>query len=133
MLAAASRVGAPLGHDFCAMSLSDNLKPWDLVLDRLQAAARAGFSIAIYNPSSAARPWQLGEAFAALRGVLPGSVPVALVTAAWRADERVAITTLEAADPMLADMRTMVIVGTQASRVVKRPGMTPLFYAPRSA
>ena len=62
MLAAASRLGAPLGHDFCAMSLSDNLKPWALVLSRLRAAASAGFAIALYNPSSRARPWQLGEA-----------------------------------------------------------------------
>ena len=63
MLAVAARVGAPLGHDFCAISLSDNLKPWDLIERRLEAAAEAGFVIALYNPISRARPWQLGVAF----------------------------------------------------------------------
>ena len=62
MLAAAARVGAPLGHDFCVISLSDNLKPWDLVLKRLEAAAAGDFVIILYNPASKARPWQLGEA-----------------------------------------------------------------------
>ncbi len=67
MLAVAARAGAPLGHDFCVMSLSDNLKPWDLVERRLDAAAGAGFVIALYNPISRARPWQLGKAFERLR------------------------------------------------------------------
>ena len=68
MLAVAARIGAPLGHDFCAISLSDNLKPWDVIERRLDAAAEAGFVIALYNPISKARPWQLGEAFECLRG-----------------------------------------------------------------
>ena len=67
MQAAAARAGAPLGHDFCAISLSDNLKPWDVVLKRLRLAAEADFVIALYNPISRARPWQLGAAFDALR------------------------------------------------------------------
>ena len=133
MLAAASRLGAPLGHDFCAMSLSDNLKPWSLVLERLRAAAGAGFTIALYNPASRARPWQLGGALEVLREVLPGSAPVAFVTAAWRADERVVLTTLASADPSDADMRTLVVIGTASSRVIERPGLPPLFYAPRSS
>ena len=62
MLAAAARIGAPLGHDFCVISLSDNLKPWELVLKRLEAAAAGDFIIVLYNPASKARPWQLGEA-----------------------------------------------------------------------
>ena len=70
MLAVAARVGAPLGHDFCALSLSDNLKPWELIERRLDAAAAAGFVIALYNPISRARPWQLG---AALRAPAPAS------------------------------------------------------------
>ncbi len=61
MLAVAARIGAPLGHDFCALSLSDNLKPWELVERRLDAAAGAGFVIALYNPVSRARPWQFGQ------------------------------------------------------------------------
>ena len=76
MLAVAAAVGAPLGHDFCALSLSDNLKPWDLIERRLDAAAGAGFVIALYNPISRARPWQLGAAFELLApasaGVDPG-------------------------------------------------------------
>ena len=67
MLAVAARAGAPLGHDFCALSLSDNLKPWELIERRLDAAAKAGFVIALYNPISRARPWQLGKAFERLR------------------------------------------------------------------
>jgi precorrin-3B C17-methyltransferase len=132
MLAAASRLGAPLGHDFCAMSLSDNLKPWEIVLARLRAAAGAGFSLALYNPCSRARPWQLGAAFEALAEVLPGSVPVGFVHAALADDERVVVTTLGAARDEGAGMRTLVVVGTEASRVVERPGLPPLFYAPRA-
>ncbi len=71
MLAVAARIGAPLGHDFCVMSLSDNLKPWEVITRRLQLAAEAGLVIALYNPISKARPWQLGEAFEVLRQVLP--------------------------------------------------------------
>ena len=76
MLAVAARIGAPLGHDFCAMSLSDNLKPWPLIERRLDAAAGAGFVIALYNPVSRARPWQLGNAIERLRRHLPPTTPV---------------------------------------------------------
>ncbi len=76
MLAAAARVGAPLGHDFCVVSLSDNLKPWDLVLKRLEAAAAADFVIVLYNPASKARPWQLGEALARIAKHRAGATPV---------------------------------------------------------
>ena len=125
MFAAAARLGAPLGHDFCAISLSDNLKPWTLVLARLRAAAAAGFVIALYNPASRARPWQLGAAFEALREVLPGETVVAFATAVTRPDERMVVATLEAADPALADMRTLVLVGSAATRCVGRWVYTP--------
>ncbi len=133
LLAAAARLGAPLGHDFCAVSLSDNLKPWPVVLHRLRAAADAGFVMALYNPLSRARPWQLGAAFDALRAVLPGETAVAFATAVSRADERVDVTTLAAADPARADMRTLVLVGTAATRSVARPGGRAWLYTPRSA
>jgi len=68
MLAAAARIGAPLGHDFCVISLSDNLKPWYVVLKRLEAAASGDFIIVLYNPASKARPWQLSEALSLARG-----------------------------------------------------------------
>src|SRR5258708_12990034 len=89
MLAVAARVGAPLGHDFCALSLSDNLKPWPVVEQRLQAAASAGFAIALYNPISRSRPWQLDRAFEILRTHLPATTPVAFVRAGGPLDERV--------------------------------------------
>ncbi|WP_158742795.1 precorrin-3B C(17)-methyltransferase [Acidisphaera sp. L21] len=133
LLAAAARLGAPLGHDFCAISLSDNLKPWPTVLARLRAVAEAGFVMALYNPISRARPWQLGAAFEALRAVLPGQTPVAFATAISRADERVEILSLADADPLRADMRTLVMVGTAATRSIARPGGGAWLYTPRSA
>jgi precorrin-3B C17-methyltransferase len=131
MLAVAARVGAPLGHDFCAISLSDNLKPWDVVERRLDAAAGAGFVIALYNPISRARPWQLGKAFERLRRQLPASTPVVFGRAAGRADEKISICRLDAADPSTADMATLIIVGSALTRIIERPGQTSLVYTPR--
>jgi precorrin-3B C17-methyltransferase len=131
MLAVAARVGAPLGHDFCAISLSDNLKPWEVVEHRLEAAAAAGFVIALYNPISRARPWQLERAFARLGATLPGTTPVVFGRAVGRADERIAITQLSAAQTNTADMATCIIVGSAETRVIERPGSGPLVYTPR--
>jgi len=133
MLAVAARVGAPLGHDFCALSLSDNLKPWSVIERRLDAAAQAGFVIALYNPISQARPWQLTAALKRLRRYLPATTPTVFGRAVGRADETVAVTTLQAADPASADMATLVIVGSAETRLVPRPGHAPLVYTPRSA
>jgi precorrin-3B C17-methyltransferase len=131
MLAVAARVGAPLGHDFCALSLSDNLKPWDVIERRLDAAANAGFVIALYNPVSRARPWQLGKAFERLRAHLPDTTPVIFGRAVGRPDERVNVTSIAKADPSVADMATLVIVGSAQTRLVERPGRSPLVYTPR--
>ncbi len=133
MLAVAARVGAPLGHDFCALSLSDNLKPWELIERRLDAAASAGFVIALYNPVSRARPWQLGTALERLRRHLPDATPVVFGRAVGRADERVAVTTLGEAAPANADMATLIIVGSRETRTIARPSGTPLVYTPRAA
>ena len=133
MLAVAARVGAPLGHDFCALSLSDNLKPWETIERRLDAAAGAGFVLALYNPISRARPWQLGRAFERLRRQLPPATPVVFGRAVARADEAVAVTTLEAADPSNADMATLIIVGSRDTHVIARGGRAPLVYTSRSA
>jgi precorrin-3B C17-methyltransferase len=133
MLAVAARVGAPLGHDFCALSLSDNLKPWPVIERRLDAAAQAGFVIALYNPISQARPWQLTAALERLRRYLPATTPTVFGRAVGRADENIAVTTLHAADPAGADMATLVIVGSAETRLVPRPGHAPLVYTPRSA
>jgi precorrin-3B C17-methyltransferase len=132
MLAVAACVGAPLGHDFCALSLSDNLKPWSLVERRLDAAAGVGLVIALYNPLSRARPWQLGAAFDRLRRHLPGTTPVVFGRAVGRPDQRVSVTTLAAADPAQADMATLVIVGSPETRIVVREDRSPLVYTPRS-
>lgn len=131
MLAVAARIGAPLGHDFCAISLSDNLKPWDLIERRLKAAADAGFVIALYNPISKARPWQLGKAFELLRGVLPATTPVVFGRAAGRPDEKIAIAELGQADPAQADMATCVMIGSPETRIIEREGQGPLVYTPR--
>lgn len=133
MLAVAARAGAPLGHDFCAMSLSDNLKPWPLVEKRLAAAAEAGFVIALYNPISKARPWQLGRAFELLGGLLPGTTPVIFGRAAGRPDESIATVPLRDARAGMADMATCVIIGSPETRVVERPHLPPLVYSPRFA
>lgn len=133
MLALAARAGAPLGHDFCAISLSDNLKPWSLLERRLSASARAGFVIALYNPISRARPWQLGAAFDLLRRYLPAGTPVLFGRAIGRAGEAVSILTLQSADPARADMATCIIIGSAETRVVPRPDLPPLIYTPRGA
>jgi precorrin-3B C17-methyltransferase len=133
MLAVAAQIGAPLGHDFCALSLSDNLKPWALVERRLDAAAEAGFVLALYNPASRARPWQLGAAFERLRRHLPPTAPVVFGRAVGRPTERVTVTTLEGAQVEPADMATLVIVGSHDTRVIARPNRAPLVYTPRAA
>ncbi|WP_035677114.1 precorrin-3B C(17)-methyltransferase [Azospirillum brasilense] len=129
---AAARAGAPLGHDFCAISLSDNLKPWEVVLKRLRLAAEADFVIALYNPISRARPWQLGAAFDALRDHRSAETPVILARAVGRPDEALTITTLGAVDAAQADMRTCVIIGASHTRLVPREGAQPWVYTPRS-
>jgi precorrin-3B C17-methyltransferase len=133
MLAVAARVGAPLGHDFCAISLSDNLKPWSVIERRLDAAAGGGFVTALYNPISRARPWQLGQAFERMRRHLPATTPTVFGRAVGRAGEQVTVTTLAAADPAIADMATLIIIGSALTRVIERPGMPPLVYTPRAA
>lgn len=132
MQAVAARAGAPLGNDFCVISLSDNLKPWALILKRLRLAAEADLAMALYNPTSRARPWQLGEALAAVREVRAGDTPVILGTAIGRERERLTITTLDAADPGMADMRTLVIVGASTTRVVARGDGDRRVYTPRT-
>lgn len=127
MLAAAAEAGAPLGGDFCAISLSDNLKNWSTIERRLNAAAEADFVIALYNPASKARPHQLGMALDLLRLVKSGTTPVLFVRAAGTAETKVVAATLATADPSVADMRTLVIVGASTTRTVGR-----WIYTPRS-
>jgi precorrin-3B C17-methyltransferase len=132
MLAVAARMGAPLGHDFCAINLSDNLKPWDTIETRLIAAASAGFVIALYNPISKSRQWQLGRAFDAVSAVLPPETPVIFGRAAGREDERMDVQLLCDAKAEGADMATCVIIGSAVTRIVERGEKPALVYSPRS-
>jgi precorrin-3B C17-methyltransferase len=133
MFAAAARIGAPLGHDFCAINLSDNLKPWELVERRLRLAAQADFVIALYNPLSSARPWQLGRAFELLREELPESVPVVFASAVSDISEAIETVTLRDAAASRADMRTLVLIGSSRTRLIPRADGKPFVYTPRSA
>jgi len=132
MLAAAAEVGAPLGTDFCAISLSDNLKPWQTIERRLRAAAEGDFVIALYNPASRARPHQLGRAFDLLRASKPPQTIVLFVRGAATTEARVVMTDLAKADAAVADMRTLVIIGASATRLISRKGQRPWVYTPRA-
>jgi precorrin-3B C17-methyltransferase len=132
MLAAAAEVGAPLGADFCAISLSDNLKSWETIEKRLKAAAQGDFVIALYNPASRARPYQLGRAFELLRATKSPRTIVLFVRNAATPEASVVTTVLAEADPALADMRTLVIIGAAATRLVSRNGRRPWVYTPRA-
>ena len=132
MLAAAAEVGAPLGADFCAISLSDNLKPWQTIERRLRAAAEGDFVIALYNPASRARPHQLGRAFDLLRASKPPQTIVLFVRGAATTEARVVMTDLAKADAAVADMRTLVIIGASATRLISRKGQRPWVYTPRA-
>jgi precorrin-3B C17-methyltransferase len=132
MLAAAASVGAPLGGDFCAISLSDNLKSWATIERRLKAAAEADFVIALYNAASKARPHQLDRAFDLLRTIKGGATVTVFVRAAGTDEAKVTLTTLAEARPSAADMRTLVIVGSSGTRLIDRPGRLPFVYTPRS-
>ncbi|MEM9248592.1 MAG: precorrin-3B C(17)-methyltransferase [Pseudomonadota bacterium] len=132
MLAAAARLGAPLGHDFCAINLSDNLKPWSLIEKRLTLAAEADFAIALYNPRSKARPDGMGQALALLREICEPSRLLVFARAVSTPQEEMRVVELEAATPDMADMRTVVLIGSSATRRITREGAdTPFVYTPR--
>jgi cobalt-precorrin 5A hydrolase / precorrin-3B C17-methyltransferase len=128
--AAAAAVGAPLGHDFATISLSDLLTPWESIEARLRAAAAADFAVALYNPRSGRRTWQLDAARRILLDERAPSTPVAVVTDATRAGEHVKVTTLAELDPTAAGMTTCVLVGASTTRVVDGRVVTPRGYEP---
>lgn len=127
LLAAAARVGAPLGHDFCVVSLSDHLKPWSAIERRLLAAVAGDFALALYNPASRGRRQQVERA-AALLG--PERIAIR-ATSVGRPEEDVEIATLGELDLGRVDMRTLLLVGSSRTRRVERPGRPPLVYTPR--
>ncbi|WP_421708680.1 precorrin-3B C(17)-methyltransferase [Algihabitans sp.] len=132
MLAAAARAGAPLGHDFCVLNLSDNLKPWSLIETRLRLAVEADFAIALYNPRSKARPEGFARALTLLQDLCRDERPVIFARAVSTGEESLRVLPLQDARPELADMRTLVIVGSSQTRLIERPA-GPLVYTPRSA
>ena len=132
MLAASARAGAPLGHDFCAINLSDNLKPWHLIEKRLRLASEADFAMAFYNPRSKARPDGFARALDVLKECCKDDRPVIFARAVSTKDEILSIVGLSHTTPEMADMRTMVIVGSSHTRLIKRTGRAPWVYTPRS-
>jgi len=128
MLAAAARIGAPLGHDFCAINLSDNLKPWALIEKRLRLAAEADFAMAFYNPRSKSRPEGFARALQILRECCGPERLISFARAVSTPDEAIRTVTLAEARPEMADMRSVVILGNSATRRVGK-----WVYTPRSA
>jgi precorrin-3B C17-methyltransferase len=128
---AAARAGAPLGHDWCAISLSDNLKPWEVIERRLEAAGSADFVLALYNPISRHRPWQLSAALGILRRHRVPATPVVLGRDVSRPGELVDVVPLGELDPSQVDSRTVVLVGSSATREVTVPGAGVRVYTPR--
>ncbi|GAA4147654.1 precorrin-2 C(20)-methyltransferase [Phytohabitans flavus] len=114
--AVASRVGAPLGHDYCVLSLSDRLKPWDVIAERLTAAARADLVIAIYNPASRARTWQVEKARDLLLEHRAPDTPVVVGRDVGGPAEEVRVVRLADLDPSTVDMRCLLIVGSSTTR-----------------
>lgn len=131
MLAAAARAGAPLGHDFCTINLSDNMKPWSLIERRLRLAAEADFAMAFYNPRSATRPEGFARTLEVLKQACGDARPVIFARNVSLPDETIRVVPLTETTPDMADMRTVVIVGSSQTRVIARDG-TPYVYTPRS-
>ncbi|HWH10099.1 MAG TPA: precorrin-2 C(20)-methyltransferase [Solirubrobacteraceae bacterium] len=131
MQVVAASVGAPLGHDFCAISLSDRLKPAGVIERRLEAAGAEDLVVALYNPASATRRAVLGRAREILLGHRRPQTPVVVGRAVGTPDEEITVTTLGAVDLDVIDMRTLVIVGSSQTRVLRRAGRRPQVYTPR--
>ena len=128
--AVASRAGAPLGHDYCVISLSDRLKPWPVIADRVAAAAAADLILALYNPASRSRTWQV----AAVRDLVlrhrEPDTPVIVGRAVGRPDEQLTVTTLAELDTADVDMNTLLIIGSSTTRVFPQAGR-PTVFTPR--
>jgi len=130
-LATAAQAGAPLGHDFCVMSLSDNLKPWATIEQRLDLAGQADLVLAFYNPISRSRPWQLGRALEIVRQHRAGATPVVLGRDIGRPGQTLNVVTLAELTPEMVDMRTMVLVGSSTTCTFARADGQQWVYTPR--
>jgi cobalt-precorrin 5A hydrolase/precorrin-3B C17-methyltransferase len=130
-LATAAQAGAPLGHDFCVMSLSDNLKPWDMIEKRLELASQADLALAFYNPISRSRPWQLGRALEIVRQHRTPETPVTLGRDIGRPGQTLRVITLGELTPDQVDMRTMVLIGSSTTCTFPRADGGRWVYTPR--
>ncbi|EJM80865.1 precorrin-3B C17-methyltransferase [Pseudomonas sp. GM74] len=130
-LATAAQAGAPLGHDFCVLSLSDNLKPWAIIEKRLDLAAQADLALAFYNPISRSRPWQLGQALDIVARHRVPETPVVLGRDIGRPGQTLRVTTLGQLTPDQVDMRTMVLIGSSTTCVFPRAENGVWVYTPR--
>lgn len=130
-LATAAQAGAPLGHDFCVMSLSDNLKPWSIIEKRLDLAAEADLALAFYNPISRARPWQLGRALEIVAQHRTAQTPVVLGRDIGRPGQTLRTTTLGELSADQVDMRTMVLIGSSTTCTFPRASGGDWVYTPR--
>ncbi|MBT2339262.1 MULTISPECIES: precorrin-3B C(17)-methyltransferase [Pseudomonas] len=130
-LATAAQAGAPLGHDFCVMSLSDNLKPWSIIEKRLDLAAEADLALAFYNPISRSRSWQLGRALEIVAQHRTAQTPVVLGRDIGRPGQTLRVTTLGQLTPDQVDMRTMVLIGSSTTCVFARSDGGEWVYTPR--
>lgn len=128
----ASRVGAPLGHDFCVISLSDVLKPWAVIEQRLVAVAGADFVIALYNPVSRHRPWQLARAIEIIRTSRAPLTPVILGRNVGRSNESVVVVAIADLDPSTIDMSTVLVVGSSTTVVIPGRPLASSVYTPRT-
>lgn len=129
LCAGAALLGAPLTHDFAAVSLSDLLTPWETIERRLEAAAQADFVMVIYNPKSKKRDWQLQKAQEITLKHRSGSTPVGIVTSAMRPEQRIQMTTLAKLHTMEVDMQTTVFIGNSSTRTFGEFMFTPRGYA----
>lgn len=129
MLAAAAAIGAPLGHDFAAINLSDNLKPWSLIEKRLQLVGEAGLAMAFYNPRSKSRPHQFARALEILREACGEDTLITFARDVTKPGQELLTLPLKEATPEMADMRTMVIVGNRDTRRIGNYVYTPRYAA----
>ncbi|MEV0528722.1 precorrin-2 C(20)-methyltransferase [Streptomyces sp. NPDC050439] len=129
--AAAARAGAPLGHDYATLSLSDRLKPWEVIAERLRAAAAADLVLALYNPGSRSRTWQVGKARELLLEYRAPDTPVVVARDVGGPDERVRIVRLAELDPDVVDMRTILLVGSSQTQAVRRGDGEEIVWTPR--
>ena len=129
--AASARIGAPLGHDFCTISLSDILTPWETIERRIRASAEGDFVIAFYNPVSRRRTTQLVQAQEILLKHRPVETPVVLARNLGRKEEQLRVVSLENLDPTQVDMLTVVLVGSSQTRRLELPNGEVRVYTPR--